>query len=229
MSYCTNASLHALSTSKPASLAFRYTFGLHSRPCSLVRRANDVFLLLAVDLPRGSAFSLLASPPTHTWSINDRKYRVSELAKHLQMIIKKENGIPIPSEPPINLPQRMDLPVLGTQTSNVASLDEKRNSKESEMKTKAQRMRLERESKGEGSMYSNMQPWSKPELDELVGKRIDVLCTVELDSNEKVLKWCQGEVVKVVGENKVEVEWDPALDIEGCEESMGGEQVLLHT
>ena len=145
------------------------------------------------------------------------------------MIIKKEKGIPIPPEPPINLPQRMDLPVLGTQTSNVASLDEKRNSKESEMKDKARRMRLERESKGEGSMHSNMQPWSKPELDELVGKRIDVLCTVELDNNEKVFKWCQGEVVKVVGENKVEVEWDPAPDIEGCEESMVGEQVLLPT
>ena len=36
-------------------------------------------------------------------------------------------------------------------------------------------------------------------------------------------------MVKVVGENKVEVEWDPAPDIEGCEESMVGEQVLLPT
>ena len=46
----------------------------------------------------------------HAWSINGRKYKVSELAKHLQTIIKKEKGIPIPLEPPINLPQRMDLP-----------------------------------------------------------------------------------------------------------------------
>jgi hypothetical protein len=73
---------------------------------------------------------------------------VFELAKHLQMIIKKEKQLMIPSEPPINLPQRMDLPVLGTLTSNVASLDEKYKSQESELKAKAKKMRLERESKG---------------------------------------------------------------------------------
>ena len=44
----------------------------------------------------------------------------------------------------------MKLPVLGTQTSIVASLDEKYNVNESEMKAKARKMRLERESKGEG-------------------------------------------------------------------------------
>ena len=69
------------------------------------------------------------------------KYTALELAKYLQMIIKKEKGLHIPSEPLINLPQRMELPILGTQTSNVASLHEKCNSKESEMKgKKAQRM-----------------------------------------------------------------------------------------
>jgi hypothetical protein len=49
----------------------------------------------------------------HAWSKDGRKYTVFELAKHLQMIIKKEKQLMIPSEPPINLPQRMDLPVLG--------------------------------------------------------------------------------------------------------------------
>ena len=159
----------------------------------------------------------------HAWSKDGRKYTVFKLAKHLQMIIKKEKQLMIPSEPPINLPQRMDLPVLGTLTSDVTSLDQKYKSQESELKAKAKKMRLERESKGEGSMHSQLQPFSQPDIEDLVGKRIDVLCSVELDDNTKSLKWCQGEVVKFVGENKVVMEWDAAPDIEGYEESTVGE------
>ena len=121
----------------------------------------------------------------------------------------------------------MDLPVLGTLTSDVTSLDQKYKSQESELKAKAKKMRLGRESKGEGSMHSQLQPFSQPDIEDLVGKRIDVLCSVELDDNTKSLKWCQDEVVKVVGENKVVMEWDAAPDIEGYEESTVGEQVLL--
>jgi hypothetical protein len=61
----------------------------------------------------------------------------------------------------------------------------------------------------------------------LIGKRIDVLCGVELDDNTQALKWCQGKVLSVIAENKIKVEWDAAPDIEGCEEITVGEQVLL--
>ena len=94
------------------------------------------------------------------------------------------------------------------------------------MKAKAIKMRLERESKGEGSMHSQLQPFSRPDLEELIGKRIDVLCSVEMDDKTNSLKWCQGKVLNVIAENKVEVEWDPAPDIEGFEESTISEQVL---
>ena len=120
----------------------------------------------------------------------------------------------------------MKLPVLGTQTSIVASLDEKYNANESEMKAKARKMRLERESKGEGSMHSQLQPFSRPDLEDLIGKRIDVLCSVEMNDSTKALKWCQGEVLSIVNENTVEVKWDPAPDIEGYEESTVEQQVL---
>jgi hypothetical protein len=60
----------------------------------------------------------------HAWSKDGRKYTVYELAKHLQWIIKEEKHKSKPKEPPINLPQRMDFPVLDTRTRNVASLDE---------------------------------------------------------------------------------------------------------
>jgi hypothetical protein len=162
----------------------------------------------------------------HAWSKDGRKYTVYELAKHLQWIIKEEKHKSKPKEPPINMPQRMELPVLGTQTKSVERLDEKYNSNESEVKAKAIKMRLERESKGEGSMHSQLQPFSRPDVEDLIGKRIDVLCSVEMDDKTNALKWCQGKVLSVIAENKVEVEWDPAPDIEGFEESTISEQVL---
>jgi hypothetical protein len=55
-------------------------------------------------------------------------------------------------------------------------------------------------------------------LEDLIGKRIDVLCSVEMNDSTKALKWCQGEVLSIVNENTVEVKWDPAPDIEGYKE-----------
>ena len=45
----------------------------------------------------------------HAWSKNGRKYTVFELAKHLQMIIKKEKSLVIPNEPPLIAPTRVSL------------------------------------------------------------------------------------------------------------------------
>ncbi len=53
----------------------------------------------------------------HAWSKNDHQYLIKELADHLRWIIKEERKrhIVIPSEPPVNVPKRMDLPILGTE------------------------------------------------------------------------------------------------------------------
>jgi hypothetical protein len=144
----------------------------------------------------------------HAWSKDGRKYTVYELVKQLQWVIKKEKHEDILTELPIKMPQRMSFPALGTLTSQVASLDEKYKANESELKAKAIKMGLERESKGEGSMHSQLQPFSRPDIEDLIGKRIDVLCSVELDDNAQALKcWCQGKVLSVIADNKVEVEW----------------------
>jgi hypothetical protein len=67
-----------------------------------------------------------------------------------------------------------------------------------------------------------LQPFSRPDIDELVGNRIDVLYSVDLDgAGTKGLRWCQGEVVKViqnVRQPTVEVKWDPTPDISGFEQ-----------
>jgi hypothetical protein len=77
----------------------------------------------------------------HQWSKNGRKYTVKELADHLRFIIQKEKRYDIPLEPPFDIPQRVSLPVLGTQTSNVALLDGKYVADVDELKKRAERTR----------------------------------------------------------------------------------------
>ncbi len=61
----------------------------------------------------------------------------------------------------------------------MASLDEKYNANELDVKVKNRKICLEQESKGKGSMYFQMQPFSWPDVEDLVGRLIDVLCSVE--------------------------------------------------
>ena len=58
---------------------------------------------------------------------------------------------------------------------------------EKEFRERAAELRMQREARGEGSIFSVMQPLYCPELDELMDKRIDVLYSFQLDSGEKAL------------------------------------------
>ena len=82
--------------------------------------------------------------------------------------------------------------------------------------------RRERESRGEGSIYSLLQPFERPDVSELINRRIDVLCAVKINQKEKQkLRWCQGEVVHVYENKKqpwVRVLWDATPDIKGWEQ-----------
>ena len=122
--------------------------------------------------------------------------------------------------------------MLGTQTCDVGALDRRYLSDENEFKRKAEKTRRERESKGEGSMYSQLQPFSRPELTELIGKQIDVLCSFDIDIRKgmKELRWRQGEVLEIVESARdptVKVKWDAQLDAHGYEEETITNQRLL--
>jgi hypothetical protein len=157
---------------------------------------------------------------------------VQELARHLRWIIKEEKKYDIPPGPSINVPTRTHLPILGAQTCNVAALDHSYLSGEIRFKQKAEKVCCERESKGEGSMYSQLQPFSRPELTELTGKCIDVLCLFDIDIRKgtKELRWCQGGVLEIVHgarDPTVKVKWDAQLDAHGYEETTITNQRLL--
>ncbi len=100
----------------------------------------------------------------HSWFKDGRKYTMYELAKHLQMIITKEKSFVVPNKPLLIAPMRVSLQVLGTQSSQVATLDEKYLSNESDIRQEAEQTLREFENRGEGSMHSQLQPFSHPDL-----------------------------------------------------------------
>ena len=59
----------------------------------------------------------------HAWSKNGKKYTIAKLSTHLQYIIKVEKAYKIPNEPPLKVPTRVNLPILGMQTDQVQKLD----------------------------------------------------------------------------------------------------------
>ena len=80
------------------------------------------------------------------------------------------------------------------------------------------------ESKGEGSMYSQSQPWIRLELVNLLEQRIDILSTFLVtvgDKQEEQERWCQGVVKSVLKDSRqpfVIVNWDGMPDFKGWEE-----------
>ena len=101
----------------------------------------------------------------------------------------------------------------------------------------AEKVRKEREAQGIGSMYAELQPFQTPTVEELVGKRIDVLYPFEVTMDDGSIEtrqhWCQGEVLSVVhGDEKPKptgrVLWDAMPDVEGeGGESSESNQVLI--
>ena len=153
----------------------------------------------------------------------------------MKYIIKNESKHHVPAEPIPHMPQRAHTGILGTFNSTAMGLEKKYVDNIEEFKERCNKLRREREARGEGSMFSELQPFVRPELDDLMHKRIDVLCGVDVENEltkekEKVLRWCQGEVkeiVKAKNPPKVLVQWDATPDIEGYENSEVGVQKLL--
>ena len=173
----------------------------------------------------------------HAWSKNGRDYSVKELSDWLRKIIRKQNKMKLvaPSEPVANVPQRMSLPILGTQTGDVEELDAKYMEDEQKFKSDAAKMSRAREAAGETSIFSRMQPFYRPNIADLMNRRIDVLTefNVKIDGKVEIqLRWCQGEVIEVYEDRQrptVKVEWDPLPDVDGGNQTEETDQVLLPT
>ena len=61
-----------------------------------------------------------------TWSYKSKPRSVKELADHLRKIVREEKNVVIPHKPPVDVPKRREMPMLGDDwTDKVKKLDEK--------------------------------------------------------------------------------------------------------
>ena len=132
----------------------------------------------------------------------------------------------IPDKPPANVPERREMPILGNAlTAELRELDTKCFNQVGKFREDAENLRQELESKGEGSMYSQLQPWIRPELVTLLEQRIDVLSTFLVtvrDKQKEQERLYQGVVKLVLKYSRqpfVIVNWDGMPDVKGWEDS----------
>jgi hypothetical protein len=155
---------------------------------------------------------------------------VNELAAHLRMIIREEKKLTPPKDPALVMPKRLELPTLGTATKQLMESDASALIKEEQFRKETIELQKQREARGEGSIFSIMQPLYCPELDELINKRIDVLYSFVLETGETVLRWCQVKLIQVLQEKAkptVVVRWDPMPDVKGKEDLSDETQQVL--
>ncbi|EJK60232.1 hypothetical protein THAOC_19457 [Thalassiosira oceanica] len=158
-----------------------------------------------------------------SWSKGGNPYSVSTLTSRLLQIITMEGAEEgqwkIPPHPPICTPSRTHTVALGTRTKNVESLDEKYLGDENKIRKEAIQLLKQRETRGEGSLAAECQEALPPELQSIVGERIELLVGVDVGGQTELLWWA-GKVLHVENEEKrqVTVSWDPLEDVSGWEE-----------
>jgi hypothetical protein len=105
----------------------------------------------------------------------------------------------VPEKPTVLVPQRKNIVFMGTATRQVRDLDEKAKGGEDAIDKRARVNWKEREDQGFGSVHSNMQQQTAPDLKSLKGKRISYYCSVDLDEKgtKKKCMWMNGKIIRV--------------------------------
>ena len=113
----------------------------------------------------------------HPWSENGVEFSPEELLTHLvDKIIPQQSKRRLPSEPTMNLPSRKYTPQLGTQTSDVAKLEERYEKERDIAVAEAITLREQKENDGTTDHHEKLQPTVSPAVDEaLIGSEIELL------------------------------------------------------
>ncbi len=88
-----------------------------------------------------------------TWSYKGAKGSVEELATHLRMIVREEKKLTPPKDPALEMPKRLELPILGTATQQLMESDATARIDEEQFRKKADKLQKQREARGEGSIF----------------------------------------------------------------------------
>ena len=102
----------------------------------------------------------------------------------------------IPDKPPVQIPEREKLKILGTATEQLTVIEECNKLKLSGFEEHARNLKAERELVGVGDSYANIQPQSMLKIDNsLVGKQLDICVEYTLIEGSTELRWSQGNVI----------------------------------
>ena len=114
-------------------------------------------------------------------------------------VLKITKDFEVPDKPPPKVPQRKEIPVMGTRTNKVIHIDEDRKNKTNEFNNQCCVPCQEMEDNGEVSVLEQWcQHLRKQKLDvTFIVKRIDYLSNFDMDDEGENLElwWCGGVVV----------------------------------
>ena len=88
-----------------------------------------------------------------TWSQKGVRRSVDELVMHLKMIIREEKKLTPPTDPALEMPKRAELPILGTATRQLLESNDTAKIDEKEFRERAAELQMQREARGEGSIF----------------------------------------------------------------------------
>ena len=105
----------------------------------------------------------------------------------------------IPDKPEVLVSQRKNITFLGTATRQVGDLYKKAKEGEDSIEVRARLDWKKREDTGYGSVHSNMQLYSAPKLESLIGVKISQYFSVDMNEagTEKKLLWMHGVFMRV--------------------------------
>ncbi len=88
-----------------------------------------------------------------TWSYKGAKRLVEELATHLRMIVREEKKLTPKKDLALEMPKRLELPILGTATQQLMESDATARIDEEQFRKEADKLQKQREARGKGSIF----------------------------------------------------------------------------
>ena len=148
----------------------------------------------------------------HPWSAGTIAYTSKQLLRHLTLkVIPMADDLPVPTEPPLNLPSLPVMSKLGTVSSLAKEHEQHSEELKQSVRQDALKEKEDRESRGFGDRWKEEQQIVPPDCDDsLRGFNIEMAFSYMDDEGDKCWGWYNGVVKKVVNErsHSVLIEWD---------------------
>ena len=117
------------------------------------------------------------------WTVDGHELTIPELANLLKGLIRMQHKKKwvIPDKPSVLVSQRKNITFLSTATRQFGELDKKAKEGEDAIEGRACLDWKKREYTGYESVHSNMQLYSAPKLESLIGVKISQYCSVDMN------------------------------------------------